>query len=64
MARRVGAKPKILVDALTTAGVQVAIQGRLEGVALLEESAALLNWLEIPRSETPVLLLRGSATAP
>jgi DNA-binding CsgD family transcriptional regulator len=41
MARRVGAKPKILVDALTTAGVQLALEGRLEGVALLEESAAL-----------------------
>lgn len=48
MARRVGAKPKILVDALTTAGVQVAIQGRLEGVALLEESAALALRSQLP----------------
>jgi DNA-binding CsgD family transcriptional regulator len=48
MARRVGATPKILVDALTTAGVQIAIQGRLEGVALLEESAALALRSELP----------------
>jgi DNA-binding CsgD family transcriptional regulator len=48
MARRVGAKPKILVDALTTAGVQIAIQGRLEGVALLEESAALALRSQLP----------------
>ena len=48
MARRVGAKPKILVDALTTAGVQVAILGRLEGVALLEESAALALRSQLP----------------
>ena len=55
MARRVGAKPKILVDALTTAGVQVAIQGRLEGVALLEESAALAL-----RSQLPVEAARAN----
>ena len=48
MARRVGAKPKILVDALTTAGVLIAIQGRLEGVALLEESAALALRSQLP----------------
>jgi DNA-binding CsgD family transcriptional regulator len=55
MARRVGAKPKILVDALTTAGVQIAIQGRLEGVALLEESAALAL-----RSQLPVEAARAN----
>ena len=55
MARRVGAKPKVLVDALTTAGVQVAIQGRLEGVALLEESAALAL-----RSQLPVEAARAN----
>jgi DNA-binding CsgD family transcriptional regulator len=55
MARRIGAKPKILVDALTTAGVQVAIQGRLEGVALLEESAALAL-----RSQLPVEAARAN----
>jgi len=48
MARRVAAKPKILVDALTTAGVLIAIQGRLEGVALLEESAALALRSQLP----------------
>jgi DNA-binding CsgD family transcriptional regulator/tetratricopeptide (TPR) repeat protein len=55
MARRVGAKPKILVDALTTAGVQLALQGRLEGVALLEESAALAL-----RSQLPVEAARAN----
>lgn len=55
MARRVGAKPKILVDALTTAGVLIAIQGRLEGVALLEESAALAL-----RSDLPVEAARAN----
>jgi DNA-binding CsgD family transcriptional regulator len=55
IARRVEAKPKILVDALTTAGVQIAIQGRLEGVALLEESAALAL-----RSQLPVEAARAN----
>jgi len=55
MARRVSAQPKILVDALTTAGVQIALLGRLEGVALLEESAALAL-----RSALPVEAARAN----